>query len=312
MDFSLSTSYFARQELSPKQMAKVVRELGFTAVELGYFVCEMELDEWEKALAAESLTVSSVHAFCPMSLEMPQLGPEIFSLAAQEEWERQAACKALLRTLACAVRFSAHAVVIHGGRVELREPRRFLLGSKYYHSRLEAAYCSCPETLDEALIAYEQGLRKKQATVCKDALIRSLTEILPHFESQGIALAFENLPGIEAFPDPVELLDLRKQFPLSCLSAWYDIGHGERKQRVGDWSIAETLRLTEAMTVGVHIHDVSGLRQDHCAPGEGSIDFKALVPLLSKPNLLRVFEPAPSVTREALRKGLLQIQRMLA
>ena len=99
MKFSLSTSYFAGHRYAPDVMAARTAALGFGAVELGYFTRDVELDAWEDALAAEGLAVSSVHAFCPMPLGMPQLGPEVFSLAAPDAEERRAAIQAMLRTL---------------------------------------------------------------------------------------------------------------------------------------------------------------------------------------------------------------------
>ena len=97
---------------------------------------------------------------------------------------------------------------------------------------------------------------------------------------------------------------LRRRFPSPCLGAWYDVGHGERKARVGDWPQAETLALLGGCTFGAHLHDVASLEEDHRAPGEGGVDWEALRPLLARPGLLRVLEPAPDVSAEALRRGI--------
>lgn len=310
MTFSLSTSYFAGHHLPPEAMAAEARALGFSAVELGYFTRETQLAAWERALAAEGLTVSSVHAFCPMAVGMPQLGPEIFALASLDKEERSAACRATERTLRCAEAFGAQAIVMHGGRVALRESG-LLFGSKPYRSRLEHAFRANGGRPDPELAAYERTLREEAAPRYLDALSFALDALLPAFEAARIPLCFENLPGLEAFPDPAELAFLRSRFPSPCLGAWYDIGHGERKARVGDWPIGETLRLTADFTFGVHIHDVCGLLEDHHAPGEGAVDFAALRPLLAKPGLVRVFEPAPAIAPEALRAGRELIAELL-
>jgi sugar phosphate isomerase/epimerase len=309
MNFSLSTSYFAGRRLTPAEMAAQTASLGFRAVELGYFTRDVELDLWEDALAAEGLTVSSVHAFAPMPLSMPQLGPEVFSLATPDAEERQAAIQAMLRTLEAAARFGARAVVTHGGRVELREPRSFF-GSRPYRSQLSQALkvLGAP---DMALVERERAYREAAALHWVDGLSFALDVLLPRFEAAGIALAFENLPGLEAFPDPAECAFLRERFPTPALAAWYDIGHGERKARTGDWPVAETLQLTLDFTVGTHIHDVRGVEEDHCAPGEGTIDYTTLLPLLQKPDLIRVFEPSPYVEEGALREGLARMKTLL-
>lgn len=309
MKFSLSTSYFAGQYLAPAQMADQTRQMGFDAVELGYFTREVDLDAWENALEQVGLTVSSIHAFCPLSLEMPQLGPEMFSLAAPDGYERQAAVQAMLRTLDTAQRFGARAIVTHGGRVDLREPGKWF-GSRPYRSQLSAALQMLGQP-DLELVERERHYREVAAPRWVDAISFSLDELLPRFEAANVALAFENLPGLEAFPDPAECAFLRERFPSKALAAWYDIGHGERKARTGDWPVAETLALTAEFTVGVHIHDVQELEEDHCAPGQGAVDFNALLPLLQQPDLIRVFEPAPSVTPEALVDGLHLIRNLL-
>lgn len=310
LPLSLSTSYFAGRHLPPEVMAAEARELGFDAVELGYFTRETQLAAWERALAAEGLTVSSLHAFCPMAVGMPQLGPEIFALAALDKAERAAAIRATERSLQCAQAFGAQAIVMHGGRISLRESG-LLFGSKPYHSRLEHAFRASGGRPDLALAEHERALREEAAPRYLDALSFALDALLPAFEAARIPLCFENLPGLEAFPDPAELAFLRSRFPSPCLGAWYDIGHGERKARVGDWPVDETLRLTADFTFGVHIHDVCGLLEDHHAPGEGAVDFAALRPLLARPELLRVFEPAPAIAPEALRAGRELIAELL-
>ena len=309
MKFSLSSSYFAGRRYTPDVMVAQTVALGFDAVELGYFTREVELDAWQMALAREGVSVSSIHAFCPMPLEMPQLGPEVFSLAAPEHEERQAAIRAMLRTLEAAVRFGARAVVTHGGRVELREPAR-LFGRRPYRSRLSQSLEQLG-FVDESLVERERVFRESAAPKWLDAVSFSLEVLLPHFEAAGVTLAFENLPGIEAFPDPAECAFLRERFPSTALAAWYDIGHGERKARTGDWPVQETLSLTYPFTVGVHIHDVRGLEEDHCAPGDGTVDFRMLLPLLKKEGLIRVFEPSPNVSTAALQSGLQRIRTLL-
>lgn len=309
MKFSLSTSYFAGSGLNPEQIAERVVTLGFDALELGYFTRDVDLPAWRSAVNAFPLTVESLHAFCPMPLSMPQLGPEAFSLATPDPRERAAAVSAMLRSLETAVRFGAKAIVTHGGRVEMREPRR-LFGSRPYHSRLSHALAAFGK-VDEALLTRERRYREVRAMKWMDAVSFSLEELLPHFEAAKVALAFENLPGIEAFPDPAECAFLRERFPSPALAAWYDIGHGERKARTGDWAVAEALAQTQAFTVGVHIHDVCGLEEDHHAPGEGGVDYSALLPLLKQEPLIRVFEPAPFVSASALHEGLRYMRSLL-
>ncbi len=281
--------------------------MGFDGLELGYTINLEQLDAWERAIGAHALTVNSVHAFCPMEEPFLGSGPEGWSLAVRDEAARHGACMRLLATLECAQRFGARAIVLHGGRVMMREAG-LLFGSKPYRSKLSVAFRRNPSRIDEALVAYEQALRAEAVGTYMEAMCRSLEEVLPQFARAGVRLCFENLPGFEAFPDPAETAFLADRYGHEVIGAWFDIGHAERKQRVGDWPIDATLNTTGAMTAGVHIHDVRGLEEDHCAPGEGSVDFIALQPLLRQPQLIRVFEPAPYVEQGALQKGLQHIR----
>lgn len=303
MEFALSTSYFAGRHWSPEAMAEKTRELGFTQVELGYFTRENEIAPWQTLAQQYALEINSIHAFCPMPLGMPQLGPEVFSLADPNDEQRAAAIRAILRSLDAAHAVGARAIVCHGGRVEMRQPGAFF-GSKPYRSQLSQAFRARGGEPDFQLVERERSYRSASAPLWMDAISFSLDHVLPYFEDAKIVLAFENLPGFEAFPDPAEMAFLKQRFPSPALGAWYDIGHGERKARVGDWPVDDTLAFTLAMTVGVHIHDVVGLEDDHNTPGDGGVNYHHLLPLLQKEHLIRVFEPHPNLSEEALVRGL--------
>jgi sugar phosphate isomerase/epimerase len=307
MNFSLSTSYFAGHHLSPEAIAEKTLSLGFTGVELGYFTRETEIDAWCHIIEQMPLDIKSLHAFCPMPVGMPQLGPEVFSLADPDETARQQAIAAILRALDAAQAVNAEAIVCHGGRVDLRQ-NGLLFGSKPYRSQLSQAFRMRGGQPDFTLVQKERDMRAEAAPRWVDNLSRSLDHVLPHFEAAQMVLAFENLPGIEAFPDPAELAFLKQRFPTPALGAWYDIGHGERKQRVGDWPVEDTLAFTAPFTAGVHIHDVMGLEEDHTSPGEGGIDFEHLRPLLEQEPLIRVFEPNPNLSEARLQAGLAFMQ----
>jgi sugar phosphate isomerase/epimerase len=53
---------------------------------------------------------------------------------------------------------------------------------------------------------------------------------------------------------------------------------------------------------GFHIHDVIPPGMDHCPPGSGMIDFKALASFV-KPGHIKVLELNPAVPIEDVRKG---------
>ncbi len=310
MQIALSTSYFAGRQDDPAVLCARIRALGFDAVEMGYYIPVERVPDWKSALAAEGLPVGSVHAFCPMEARFLRYGPEAWSIADPDDGARRTACMRLMQTLEATVGFGARAVVLHGGRVRMTE-RGLLFGSRPYRSKLSEAYRAHPGCIDEDLVRHEQELRSEGVPPLMDAVCRSLETVLPVFEEAGVALCFENLPGFEAFPDPAETAWLADRFRSPALGAWFDVGHAERKQRVGDWPVDATLEQTGVITRGAHIHDVRGLEEDHCAPGEGTVNFYALKSLLAQTDFIRVFEPSPAVRPEALRLGLEDLRQLL-
>ena len=60
---------------------------------------------------------------------------------------------------------------------------------------------------------------------------------------------------------------------------------------------------------GFHIHDVQFPGRDHCPPGTGTVDFRALKPLV-KPEHLKVFEFSPSLTVEQVRSGSEHVRKL--
>ncbi len=309
MGYSLSTSWFSNRRLPAAQWPDAAADLGFDALELGYFVPEERVGALLERAGELGLTVSSVHAFSPVPLAQPAAGPEIFSLADAAEEERRAAVFYLLKSLDLAVRAGAKAVVLHGGRVRmrhgwLRRPYDSQLidlfrqgvekpGSPYYNE----------------LIDTERTLRRKAAAKTDAAFRRSLDEALPHFDAAGVRLCLENLPGLEAYPDPDEFLALARDYRTPSLAYWHDTGHGELKARYGDVPPGAVFPRLLPFLGGVHIHDVAEPDRDHHAPGAGGVDFEALR-FLRDAGVPLVFEPAPGVPAAELKAGLELIKQI--
>lgn len=282
MHCTLSTSYFAGSDLTPLEMAEQVATLGFDGVELGYFTREEDWPEWQRALNKHHLTVDSIHAFAPVQVGMPSLGPEIFAIADPNPEERKMGVCFLRKSLAFAQTTGAKAIVLHAGRVNMKP--------EWYSFKTETA------------------CRAKNVSKNVDAIRLSLDEVLPDFLNAGVKLCIENLPGADAYPNANEFITILEQFPE--IHAWYDIGHGELRERVGLESINEALTTLGAYIGGCHIHDVQAPLTDHCAPGTGEVKWDVLKPFLVKPDIIQVFEPRPTVTLNELQLGLQLIRKV--
>src|SRR5262249_13410897 len=90
---------------------------------------------------------------------------------------------------------------------------------------------------------------------------------------------------------------------------WHDTGHAQIKENLG--FIHHTLHLESLADrlFGFHIHDVQFPGRDHCPPGSGTVDFRALKPMV-KPGHIKVLEFSPALTVEEVQKGVAHIKQL--
>ena len=147
----------------------------------------------------------------------------------------------------------------------------FHLGSKYY----------ADHTLDQH----------------REALCRSLDELLPLAEKLGVTICLEN--GLTPLNSAEALVSYMCKYDSPYLGVCFDTGHANVKEQ-GDripespvpqvWAkfdlpvrwekeMAETLR---PYIVSCHIHDNYGARDDHDLPGRGNIDWRRIVRVIAE------------------------------
>ena len=135
----------------------------------------------------------------------------------------------------------------------------------------------------------------------RDAVCRTLDEVLPLAEKLDVTICLENLTHICNNVDDV--LFYIGKFPSGHLGACFDAGHANIMENGmnSDECKAPRSYLERGVPVcweknvldrmlphivNCHIHDNNGARDQHLLPGMGSIDWKTLVPkLLSGPRL---------------------------
>jgi sugar phosphate isomerase/epimerase len=151
--------------------------------------------------------------------------------------------------------------------------------------------------------AYESVYYQTPNEVLRPYVLDSLEKLLPTAEKLGLVIALEN--SYERSNTPDEACFYVEQFNSHFLGCCFDVGHahlmapapGKERQRYfseidlawGD-SLEEYPNALERMAphiVTVHLHDNDGYSDAHALPGEGTIDFQALLPqLLRCPRLL--------------------------
>lgn len=306
MRFALSTNWNVKRHVEGEALVDEILGLGFDALELGYHTTEELAAGVRRRVEAGAVAVDSVHAYCPVPIGAPHGYPELYLLASADEDERVMASILIGRTLDFAVSMGAKAVVLHAGRIALKSFLGELDTPLLAETLMEEGTPDGPQY--QRLLAKACGRRAKRVPKVFDRFCLSLAALLPRFEKAGVALCLENLPSIEAFPDEREAVMLKRRFDTPALACWHDMGHGQVREYFGWVSHAESARTLLPFIGGVHIHDALPLMDDHLPPGKGGIDFGAFA-FFGAPEVIKVFEPSPQVTPEALAESLAFVRR---
>lgn len=308
MKFALSTNWCNRKYDSGEEIADKAIALGFEALELGFNTTDAQLSGFIKRL--DQIPIESVHAFCPVPLSAPDGSPELYSLASIDENERAMAKIYLLKTIETASDLGAKTVVLHAGRIPLSTFFSKKRDSLFLRERLLAANGDVLDPKYRKVLNAALSVRNRRAAKIIGIFLRELESIIPVLEKRSIALALENLPFLEGYPNEVETLEILTGLSGSPVFAWYDTGHHRVRQMHGwiDDAAQKALEKLEkgSHIRGMHINDVKDYHDDHFAPGGGSVDFASLSSMAAKAEHV-VFEPKSHVSEENLSKSISSI-----
>lgn len=303
MDFALSTNWNAGRHATGEAMIDEIIALGFPSVELGYQLNTEQADGIRRRITQGAVTVTSVHAYCPVPLGAPHGSPELYLLASRDEDERALATIYLMKTLDFAVQMGAQAVVMHAGRVKVKPFSDELIAAA------EEDAAGCASHRYQKLLARLQRRRARKVGRHLDILRGALDHLVPRFAKAGLTLCLENLPSWEALPSETEMLELIQHYASTALAYWHDMGHGQVRHNLGWISDHRvTAKTLLPHTRGIHIHDVRPLANDHLPPGQGTLPFADFA-FYGRANILRVFEPAPQVTATDLAASLAFVRK---
>ena len=283
MKFALSTNWSNTRLDDGAAIADEAGELGFDSLELGFRTHLSQLAGFKSRL--DVMPVESVHAYCPAPVGAPNGHPELYRLCSSDENERALARMHLERTFSCAADLGARVVVFHAGYASM-------------------------DTLFGNLFTTARKLRVKRGRKVYDAFRREFDILRPSLESKGLVLALENLPSLDGFPNVFEAEELMREFDGAPLRLWFDTGHALVCETNG-WG-GESAHMAAKLVswiCGMHLNDVKGRSDDHGEPGWGVVDFARLA-FIAKGNVLRVFEPSPSVCSSDLRNALSYVRKM--
>jgi sugar phosphate isomerase/epimerase len=282
-------------------MLREVRDLGFEYAELSHGTRISLLPGIIEAVEAGEMKISTLHNFCPLPIGVNHSAPNLYLLSAEKSAEWENAYRYTSKTIEMAARLKAPLVVLHYGRIEMKEYTDKLLEMIMRGEKETAKY----EKLCEEVIKKREAAKERYIERANDMIRR----VLPQAEELGIKLGIENREALEELPLEEDYGLLFKQLKSPAVVYWHDTGHAQIKENLGFLNHAFHLESRRDNLAGFHIHDVQFPGKDHCAPGTGTIDFAALKPMV-KPHHIKVFEFSPSLTVEQLKSGVAHVKNL--
>jgi sugar phosphate isomerase/epimerase len=282
-------------------MLREIRDLGFEYAELSHGIRMSLVPGILDAVGAGEIRISTLHNFCPLPMGVNHAAPNLFKFSADDRRERDSARKHTLKTFEMAERVGAKLVVLHTGAADLGG----LFGTPDYTEKLEkmveAGQKGTPK-YEKLLSEIQERREKRKATPMRHAaeMIRDLAEAAGE---KGLLLGIENREAVEEIPFDYDIQFFLEELPEN-VRYWHDCGHAQIKENLGLIDLhAMHVETLAPRLAGFHIHDVIPPGMDHCPPGSGMIDFKALAPFV-KPSHIKVLELNPAVPIEDVRKGI--------
>mgnify|MGYP003930550511 CR=1 FL=1 len=275
-------------------LAQVATALGFPAIELSHITTPAYVN----GLRPGEVAIASVHYPAPTE-PSPYRRPADALLSSLDETARRWAVAQGKRSLYFAAEMGAQAVCIHLGTVEMPSHLEWALEQRYLSKQTGSpAFLH----LRDQIIAE----RAQRQAPYLDAARRSLDELATIAMRLGIRIGIESRRFYREIPTWDELVTLLKDHDPQIVGFWYDMGHVQVLANLGFHKHQAWLDAFADRIVGVHLHDVIGLR-DHLLPGLGELDFTHLARYLPT-SAIRTFELDWYYEGEELRQGLTYAQ----
>ena len=294
MKLALSTCWNSWKHKDGRTIVEEILSLGFDSLEISHGIRASQLEGILIARERHKFTISSVHNFLPMPVEVQSDSPDCYEFTSPKAKERDRAIKLTLATIDWAAKLGAPFVVVHTGRIrslDLTAPLRKMVESG---KRMSRSFVS-------KKIAAIQA-REKLSEANNRFVHDCLQDILPHAAKMGIKLGIENREYYEAAPLEREMKDFIESLHSPHAGYWHDFGHAQIKHNMGLIDHAQHLEKMSPLLIGCHIHDTRWPFRDHCPPFTGETPFEKLVPLLPK-KFAAVLEMSPRTEAADIQKA---------
>ena len=292
---SCSTCWNSDRHTDGEAMLREIIDMGFRNVELGHGIRLPLMEGIQKCFDRGEVTISSLHNFCPLPIEITRSSPDCYQFSSHRKLERDRALRLSFQTIDFAARFNAPFVVMHLGRIPMRPvtPRIIAMAEKgEIHSR---------KYVRAKLAAVRE--RELKSAVYLKRVREYLDRIIEYAAAKNVRLGIEGRQGYEEIPNEREIPGLLEEINSPQAGYWHDFGHIQIKENLGFLDHAEWLRTISPRLFGCHLHDTEWPGTDHRVPFAGGIRYDKLIPLLPK-NCLFVFEMSPRRKKEEIMESL--------
>ena len=165
-------------------MVEEILSLGFESLELSHGIRSSQLEGVVKARERHEFSVSSLHNFLPMPVEVLTDSPDCYEFTSDRAKERDRALRLTLSTIDWAEKLGAPFVVVHTGRIrslDLTAPlRKMVEQGKIYTRKFIARKLEAVQT------------REKVAELHTARILQLLREAVSYAGKRGVKLGIEN------------------------------------------------------------------------------------------------------------------------
>ena len=130
-------------------MLREIRSLGFEWAELSHGIRVSLLPGIIEAVDGGEMKISSLHNFCPLPMGVNQAAPNLYLFSSPDPRERENAFKHSVKTIETAARLKAGVVVLHLGRIDMKEYTGKLLEMAQRGQKETSKYAALRETIME-------------------------------------------------------------------------------------------------------------------------------------------------------------------
>src|SRR5208282_271204 len=119
--YSLSTCWNSHRHTDGRAMLREIRDLGFEFAELSHGVRLSLMPGILDAVDAGEIRISTLHNYCPLPVGVTHAAPNLYEFSAERPRDRELAVRHTLKTFEFAARVRAPVVVLHLGRMDLKD-----------------------------------------------------------------------------------------------------------------------------------------------------------------------------------------------